>query len=72
MSVASQPAASLKLCMCTANPGGGFAASCSGAAARCDAHPAASLRCRRRKAAAAAGRKDAKLQYVVISEKWDK
>lgn len=26
----------------------------------------------RRKAAAAAGRKDAKLQYVVISEKWDK
>lgn len=25
-----------------------------------------------RKAAAAAGRKDAKLQYVVISEKWDK
>lgn len=31
-----------------------------------------SLRACRRKAAAAAGRKDAKLQYVVISEKWDK
>ena len=31
-----------------------------------------STRPRRRKAAAAAGRKDAKLQYVVISEKWDK
>lgn len=26
----------------------------------------------RRKQAAAASRKDAKLQYVVISEKWDK
>lgn len=34
-------------------------------------HEPARLLCRR-KEAAAANRKDAKLQYVVISEKWDK